>query len=523
MIDHPGSRHADRGPGARTGIRCRDFVAGSALAGAAWMTGAKAWAQIAPLHCVPPLPSIQAVLFNPPTGGPVRMRKSVFDLSVTEVTRLKAAYAALRSTYREDPRSWYNQGLVHCWYCSGALDSLNGMEIHGGWWFLGWHRAYLYFHERILGDLIGDPTFALPYWDWDSCTDDPNDMNGRNRFPGEVYGFPGDSRFRSTIQPGPRDRTIGSPPIYVGPTLMKPIITASHFAEFGGSGNQELPSATPAEGDAQQMGQLEVTPHGLVHVWTTDPTLTSDRGLPNMGALASAGFDPVFFAHHANIDRLWDFWNQDTTHANPSNPRWLVTQPFLFYDQLQTWTGIFNTQMTSTDTLLSYRYQPPNWPAAAPPAAPAPTGRARCAARSSDGAAERSAGGAQHRLGTQGPPAPAYDGPGSGTGAGEGEDNGAGRPGESPEPCPAHRRGRISCRSAGGGPGLRQSARHYRGGARAGARIRGQHRGRAVDRFRRPSRTQNRPTEFRICTHTGNCGLARDPEQYFSHAGAGDR
>ena len=155
---------------------------------------------------------------------------------------------------------------------------------------------------------------------------------------------------------------------------MKPIMTASQFAEFGGSGNQELPRAAPDEGDAQQMGQLEMTPHGLVHVWTTDPTLTSDRGLPNMGALASAGFDPVFFAHHANIDRLWDLWNQDTTHANPSNPRWLVAQPFLFYDQLQTWTGIFNTQMTSTDTLLSYRYQPPNWPAAAPPAAPAPMG-----------------------------------------------------------------------------------------------------------------------------------------------------
>jgi hypothetical protein len=43
-----------------------------------------------------------------------------------------------RNVYRDDPRSWYNQGLVHCWYCSGALDNLNGMEIHGGWLFLAW-------------------------------------------------------------------------------------------------------------------------------------------------------------------------------------------------------------------------------------------------------------------------------------------------------------------------------------------------------------------------------------------------
>lgn len=30
-------------------------------------------------------------------------------------------------------------------------------------------RWYLYFHERILGQLIGDPTFTLPFWNWDSA------------------------------------------------------------------------------------------------------------------------------------------------------------------------------------------------------------------------------------------------------------------------------------------------------------------------------------------------------------------
>ena len=146
----------------------RDFVAGSLAAGTALLGGGKAWAQVVPLHCVPPLSPIQGVLFEPPVGGPMRVRKSVFELTAAEIGRLKAAYAALRNVYRDDPRSWYNQGLVHCWYCSGAMDNLNGMEIHGGWLFLAWHRAYLYFHERILGNLIGDTTFALPYWDWDS-------------------------------------------------------------------------------------------------------------------------------------------------------------------------------------------------------------------------------------------------------------------------------------------------------------------------------------------------------------------
>src|SRR5262245_28972383 len=114
-------------------LRRRDFLAGSLVTAASSLTAGRALAQVTPLHCVPPLSPIPAVLFEPPTGGPVRVRKSVFDLSSSEVSRLKAAYAALRNTYRDDPRSWYNQGLMHCWYCSGAMDNLNGMEVHGGW------------------------------------------------------------------------------------------------------------------------------------------------------------------------------------------------------------------------------------------------------------------------------------------------------------------------------------------------------------------------------------------------------
>jgi polyphenol oxidase len=349
-------------------MRRRDFVAGSLLAGTALMVGTKTWGQagaVIPLHCVPPVPPGQATLFAS-AGGPVRVRKSVFDLDAGEIARLKGAYAELRKLTQQGPsdtRGWSHQGEVHCWYCSGALDSLNGMEIHGGWWFLAWHRAFLYFHEKILGALINDPTFALPYWDWDSCTDDPNDKTGRNRFPGEVYGFPGDTTnplFDPSRAVGPNDRI---DPIWVGPTTMKPIMTAASFTDFGGSGNQELPIATQAVGDLQQMGQLEGGPHGLVHVWTTDPKGFS--GAPDMGALASSAFDPVFYAHHANIDRLWDVWIQNSAHANPDNPRWLTDQPFLFYDQAQTWTGIFAIQMTNPENLTLYRYQPPNWPAAA--------------------------------------------------------------------------------------------------------------------------------------------------------------
>src|SRR5262249_30234876 len=37
---------------------------------------------------------------------------------------------------------------------------------HGNWWFLPWHRAYLYYFERTLRWASGNPDLALPYWNY---------------------------------------------------------------------------------------------------------------------------------------------------------------------------------------------------------------------------------------------------------------------------------------------------------------------------------------------------------------------
>ena len=65
------------------------------------------------------------------------------------------------SIQREPERSvigWSVQAGIHSYRCQ-----------HGNWWFLPWHRMYLYFFERIMRAAVGDD-FALPYWDWT----DPN-------------------------------------------------------------------------------------------------------------------------------------------------------------------------------------------------------------------------------------------------------------------------------------------------------------------------------------------------------------
>jgi polyphenol oxidase len=41
------------------------------------------------------------------------------------------------------------------------------VQIHFSWLFFPFHRAYVYFFERVAAKLLGDPGFAVPFWSWD--------------------------------------------------------------------------------------------------------------------------------------------------------------------------------------------------------------------------------------------------------------------------------------------------------------------------------------------------------------------
>ena len=51
-------------------------------------------------------------------------------------------------------------------YPPHLLRPRDAKEIHGTWWFLPWHRAYLHATEQNLQKALGDPNVALPYWHW---------------------------------------------------------------------------------------------------------------------------------------------------------------------------------------------------------------------------------------------------------------------------------------------------------------------------------------------------------------------
>jgi hypothetical protein len=107
-------------------------------------------------------------------------------------------------------------------------------------------------------------------------------------------------------------------------------------------------------------GGVEQTPHNDIHNilggpggWMGDP----DR----------AALDPIFWLHHANIDRLWSVWTGDGG-VNPTTASWL-NEEFTLFD-----TDGSSKTLAVRDTLdivndLDYQYD--DVPVAAPPA-PAP-------------------------------------------------------------------------------------------------------------------------------------------------------
>ena len=55
-----------------------------------------------------------------------------------------------------------------------------------------------------------------------------------------------------------------------------------------------------------------------------------------MSSFETAALDPVFWLHHANVDRLWEVWlARDSGHANPADPDWgdAIGAVFEFHDE----------------------------------------------------------------------------------------------------------------------------------------------------------------------------------------------
>lgn len=195
-----------------------------------------------------------------------------------------------------DPLGWTAQGTLHSTFC--ATQSYD-LQIHYGWLFLPWHRAYLWFLEKKMQAVIREPKLALPYWDW---TKTP-------RIPANYFGADNPLNDITRIQ-GPEDEI---PPDFID---VSSVLRTRRWAWFGGYPKRR-------SSDPQIEGICEQGVHNNTHNWIGG----------NMAGFPSAGFDPLFGGHHGNIDRLWEAWRAASPdHKNADDPAWL-NYSFDFFDE----------------------------------------------------------------------------------------------------------------------------------------------------------------------------------------------
>jgi hypothetical protein len=225
------------------------------------------------------------------------------------------AIKAMQALPNTNPLSWAYQAAIHWTTLPGPLQPGWDTCQHGNYFFWSWHRMYLYWFERIVRKMCGDPCWTLPYWPWDSLT----------------------------------ERQIPAP--FRDPA--SPLYTANRFPAMNAGGSLPPGAVTYASSFSQTdfttaSSIFQGTPHGAVHVnvggW--------------MGSVPTAAQDPVFYLHHANCDRLWDLWlAQGGGRTDPlSDATWKNTQ-FVFFNEAGA-----QVKMTGCDVLraaqqLNYVYE----------------------------------------------------------------------------------------------------------------------------------------------------------------------
>ncbi|KAL4313369.1 hypothetical protein GQ457_01G042340 [Hibiscus cannabinus] len=308
--------------------------------------------------CCPPKLK-DAIDFKPPSFSKIRYRPAAHLVDRHYLDKFTRAMELMKGLPEDDPRNFMQQANVHCAYCNGAYDNSalgipnQELQVHFSWLFFPFHRLYLYFYERILGKLIDDPDFAMPFWNWDS----PDGM----LIP-EIYVDPNsplyDEKRNVNHQPpnmvdldfaGEEEELSKSDLIKSNLSLMYRQMVRNRTATlFHGFAYRAGDKPSPGQ------GAIENNPHTAIHRWVGDQRQPYKE---DMGNFYSAGRDPLFYAHHSNIDRLWNIWKSlpGKKRCDFPDTDWLDSS-FLFYDENADLVRVKVRDALETTT-LGYDYQ----------------------------------------------------------------------------------------------------------------------------------------------------------------------
>ncbi len=249
----------------------------------------------------------------------MKCRKNVKNLTADEKRRFVNAFVTLKS----------QNSVIHpgaqSRYDDFVETHLNAMMAAVGWEhqdsvFFPWHRELLYQFEKLLQTV--DPTVTIPYWDW---TREQNSAAAGFPFKHGFIGVDGTDTDNDRVK-----RDAAAPPVdathpYIYP--FDPEAWSTTVVVTDGAGDIDFFQRQFGErGDAPNLPQNDIMVtgtatnfraaingvnsyltlrsrsedlHNLVHRWVGG----------NMLRMTSPN-DPVFFMHHAQIDRMWSIWQK---------------------------------------------------------------------------------------------------------------------------------------------------------------------------------------------------------------------
>lgn len=229
----------------------------------------------------------------------IRQEWQQFKTTPQYASFLYAIQTMRANTNATSRSSWQYWTNVHVNYCP-----------HGAPYFLAWHRGYLFHFEEQLRIVSGDSSLTLPYWDYYSYATMPAEFT---------------------------DPATGNP-LYVQRSGTN-VYRALSLAPFGSTVlNFQRGTPSPA---FEPM--IESAPHNPVH-----------NLIGGVMATMQSPQDPIFFLHHANMDRLMHAW------ALPDGKRIpYTTNPYSSTTSSSYWAGNFT--YASDLTLPRYRAYHVRW------------------------------------------------------------------------------------------------------------------------------------------------------------------
>lgn len=237
------------------------------------------------------------------------------------VRRLKAETHAVEGVEGLDAVSTYDSFVL--WHYQAMMfgGGVAGRNLaHVGPVFLPWHRYMLLVFERHLQRVLDDTTFALPYWNWVADGATPA-TDQHTAFIWRPEGIGGQG---SPVADGPFTEGSGFVVRLHTDALANLRIVRRGLRRLFREGGRRLPKvvelaramaasdydASPWDRDAASFrnylegwlprdAKMNAQLHNLVHAW-----IGGDM------KMATSPNDPVFFLHHANVDRIWSAWQQ---------------------------------------------------------------------------------------------------------------------------------------------------------------------------------------------------------------------